>query len=211
MQNFFFDFDGTLADTREVAVTATQKAYAAKHLTVPAADVVASYMGVPIEVSFAKMADQPLDQAALEDLFTEFRRQYGLADDRIKLFAGMGPTLQALKDRGARLFVVSSKHSTPLKRNLKQIGLDQTFEALCGSDMVAHYKPAPDGILNLIDRFDLDPRDGVMIGDAIYDIQMGHNAHVTTAAAMWGASDPAAVKAEHPTYLLESPKDLLSL
>ena len=56
MRNFLFDFDSTLADTRDVAVTATQKAYALKGLAIPSREAVVSYMGVPIEVSFAKMA-----------------------------------------------------------------------------------------------------------------------------------------------------------
>ncbi|CAJ1225573.1 phosphatase [Levilactobacillus zymae] len=209
MQNFFFDFDSTLADTKQVAVVATQQTFVAQGLTAPAADVVVSYMGVPIEVSFAKMADRPLTAAELEPLFQEFRRQYALADGEIQPFAGMLETLAALKAAGKRLFVVSSKHSTPLRRNLAQIGMGTTFEALCGSDMVAHYKPAPDGILNLLARFDLAPAQSVMIGDAIYDIQMGQNAHVATAAALWGAADPMAVKKQQPTYLLQQPKQLL--
>lgn len=212
MHNFLFDFDSTLADTRDVAVLATQKAYAAKGLTVPSRDVVVSYMGVPIEVSFAKMATEPLSDAALEELYTEFRAQYHEAEKLgITLFDGMAATLDALKKRGARLFVVSSKHSVPLQRNLDQIGLGQTFEAISGSDTVAHYKPAPDGILSLLDRFNLNPAQSVMIGDAKYDMQMGNNAGIATAAAMWGAADPASVKAEKPTYLLRTPAALLMI
>ncbi|AYM04013.1 HAD family hydrolase [Levilactobacillus yiduensis] len=212
MHNFLFDFDSTLADTRDVAVLATQKAYAAKGLTVPSRDAVVSYMGVPIEVSFAKMATESLSDAALEELYTEFRAQYHEAEKLgITLFDGMAATLDALKKRGARLFVVSSKHSVPLQRNLDQIGLGQTFEAISGSDTVAHYKPAPDGILSLLDRFNLNPAQSVMIGDAKYDMQMGNNAGIATAAAMWGAADPASVKAEKPTYLLRTPAALLMI
>lgn len=211
MRNFFFDFDSTLADTRQVAVVATQTAYQKRQLTVPAAEQIVHYMGVPIEVSFAKMADRHLSATELTALYQEFRQQYALADGAIKPFAGMAQTLAQLRRNGAQLFVVSSKHSVPLRRNLAQLQMDQTFQALCGSDMVAHYKPAPDGILALIERFKLDPTQSVMIGDAIYDIQMGQNAHVQTAGAMWGAADPAAVRAQQPTYLLQSPADLLQI
>ncbi|MFC6289697.1 HAD family hydrolase [Levilactobacillus angrenensis] len=212
MHNFLFDFDSTLADTRDVAVMATQKAYEAKGLAIPSREAVVSYMGVPIEVSFAKMATESLSEAALTDLYTEFRAQYHEAEKLgISLFAGMGATLATLKNQGARLFVVSSKHSVPLQRNLDQIGLGQTFEAISGSDTVAHYKPAPDGILSLLQRFDLDAKQSVMIGDAKYDMQMGNNAGIATAAAMWGAADPASVKAEQPTYLLQTPSELLTI
>ena len=48
-------------------------------------------------------------------------------------------------------------------------------------------------------------------GKILNDMQMGHNAGVVTAAAMWGAADPASVKAEKPTYLLSKPEDLLTI
>lgn len=212
MHNFFFDFDSTLADTRNVAVIATQRAFAARGLTQPSRAAVVSYMGVPIEVSFAKMADHALTAAELETLYTTFREQYQQAEQLgISLFTGMADTLSELKARGERLYVVSSKHSVPLQRNLEQVGLDTTFAAISGSDTVANYKPAPDGILNLVDRFDLVAAESVMIGDAKYDMQMGHNAGVATAAALWGAADPASVKAEEPTYLLQTPMELLTI
>jgi len=212
MHNFFFDFDSTLADTRNVAVIATQRAFAARGLTQPSRAAVVSYMGVPIEVSFAKMADHALTAAELESLYTTFREQYQQAEQLgISLFTGMADTLSELKARGERLYVVSSKHSVPLQRNLEQVGLGTTFAAISGSDTVANYKPAPDGILNLVDRFDLVAAESVMIGDAKYDMQMGHNAGVATAAALWGAADPESVRAEEPTYLLRTPMELLTI
>jgi len=212
MHNFLFDFDSTLADTRDVAVLATQRAYAAKGLTQPSRAAVVSYMGVPIEVSFAKMATETLNDTELDELYTAFRAQYHEAEKLgITLFDGIADTLAALKQRGDHLYVVSSKHSVPLQRNLDQLGLGQTFEAISGSDTVSHYKPAPDGILRLLDRFDLAAAESVMIGDAKYDMQMGNNAGVATAAAMWGAADPASVKAEKPTYLLRTPAELLTI
>lgn len=212
MDNFFFDFDNTLADSSNVAVLATQRAYTTKGLVAPTREAIVSYMGVPIEVSFAKMATVSLDDAELEDLFAEFRQQYQRAETTgITLFDGMASTIAELNRRGKRLYVVSSKNSVPLQRNLDQVGLGQSFVAISGSDMVAHYKPAPDGVRNLLQRFDLDATHSVMIGDAKYDIRMGHNAGVATAGAMWGAADPAAVKAEKPTYLLDTPAELLNL
>jgi len=179
---------------------------------VPTSAEIVDYMGIPIEVSFAKMVQEDLDEAALEDLYTVFREQYQQAEQvGMTVFDGMSATLTQLRARGDRLFVVSSKHSIALQRNLDQIGLGSSFDAVSGSDLVAHYKPAPDGILNLLQRFDLDPNTSVMIGDAKYDIQMGRRAGVATAGAMWGAADPAAVQAESPTYLLTTPTDLLTV
>ena len=40
--------------------------------------------------------------------------------------------------------VVSSKHSTALKRNLEFLEIASYFEGVIGSDQVENYKPAPD-------------------------------------------------------------------
>jgi len=105
MHNFLFDFDSTLADTRDVAVLATQQAYAAKGLTQPSREAVVSYMGVPIEVSFAKMATETLSEPELAELYTEFRAQYHEAEKLgITLFDGIADTLTALKQRWDHIY-----------------------------------------------------------------------------------------------------------
>ena len=54
----------------------------------------------------------------------------------------------------------------------------------------------------LLERYGLDPKQTVMIGDAIYDIQMGHAAGVKTAGVYWGAFDWEAILEQKPTFAL---------
>nr|WP_252894966.1 HAD hydrolase-like protein [Liquorilactobacillus satsumensis] len=100
----------------------------------------------------------------------------------------MENVLHQLFNDGRTLFVVSSKHSVALQRNLERLAIAPYFKSVCGSDQVAHFKPAPDGILNLLEGgFQLNERESVMIGgDAIYDLQMGKAANVQTCGVTWG-------------------------
>lgn len=91
-------------------------------------------MGIPIEESFLKLADRPLDEAALAKLIDTFRHTYqSIEKDYIYEFAGITEAITSLYNQGKKLFVVSSKKSDVLERNLSAIGLNHLITESVGS------------------------------------------------------------------------------
>jgi len=215
MQNFLFDFDGTIADSGDAATLATQACFKDFDLEVPTAETVRYYMGVPIEIFIPELVEKQgkhYSAEQFEAMYDSFRRHYGeIEQETTTLFPQMKDTLTALKDAGKKLFIVSSKASTSLKRNLKTLGIADLFDDLIGSDQVEHYKPAPDGVLMVIEKYHLDKNESVMIGDAKYDLQMGKAAGVKTCGCLWDTFDAQLLKAENPDFLLEKPAELLNI
>lgn len=212
MKNYIFDFDGTLADSGSTAILATQQAFQQAGLAEPSAEEIAYYMGIPIEVSFPKMAAAALEENEFQTLLTNFRLHYKqLENEHLTLFPTIDTVLKQLVDEGKQLFVVSSKHSTALVRNLTTLAIADYFLGVSGSDQVENYKPAPDGVLAILNGFQLVPAETVMIGDAIYDLQMGKAAGVQTCGVTWGAHNSAELEKEQPDYLVESVLDLLTI
>ncbi|MCX8743756.1 HAD hydrolase-like protein [Lactobacillus sp. B3795] len=213
MDNFIFDFDGTLANSGKTGELATKLAFKEFDLKEPSSDDINYYMGIPIEVSFKKMApDKKFSDAEFENLLSIFRKCYkDLETSNLTLFDGIFDSLKELHRQKRKLFVVSSKHSTALTRNLESLNINQFFDGVIGSDQVEHFKPAPDGVLETLSKFNLSPDKSIMIGDAIFDLQMGKSAGVHTAGVIWGAHDVEALKQENPDYILKSPKELLEL
>ncbi|MEH6944803.1 HAD family hydrolase [Bacillus sp. JJ722] len=210
--NYIFDFDGTLADSKECSILATQKAFEEMLLDIPSIEKIEYYMGIPIEQSFNEMANRALNEDEFQTLLKMFREHYKLYEnDTLTVFAGIPHVLKQLKDKGNRLFVVSSKKSDVLKRNLQAIHIDTYFDDLIGSDKVSHYKPHPDGIFKLESKYQLDLRNSVMIGDAIFDIQMGKAAGCMTCAVSWGSHTITQLKEEQPTFCIDKVADLVNL
>lgn len=210
MQNYIFDFDGTLANSGKTGVLATQAAFRELTLPVPQADLINYYMGIPIEVSFKKMVpDHNFTDQEFAELLTCFRQYYHkLEAANMTLVKGILPALQRLSEQGKQLYVVSSKHSKALLRNLRELKISRYFADVVGSDQVVHFKPAPDGVLAVIKLYNLNPHDCVMIGDAIFDLQMGKSAGIHTCGVTWGAHDTVSLLKEHPDYILATPDDL---
>ncbi|MEK4229445.1 HAD family hydrolase [Solibacillus sp. FSL H8-0538] len=212
MQTFIFDFDGTLADSKQCSVLATQQAFQAMDLAVPTTECIEYYMGIPIEQSFKEMASTSLDDVAFEALLNAFRQAYKeLENDTLTVFPYIPKVLRILKEHNKSLYVVSSKKSDVLRRNLQTLHIAQFFDDLIGSDQVEHYKPHPDGILKLVARHQFKLEDAVMIGDAIFDIQMGQAADCRTCAITWGSHSKENLQSENPTYLIEDVHALLQL
>lgn len=212
LENYLFDFDGTIADSGETGIIAVQKAFVDYGLEKPTAESVRYYMGVPIETFFPKISNRELNDAEWEEVFAIFRQYYSELELEItQLFPGMKETLMQLVEDGKRLFVVSSKNSVSLNRNLENLGIADLFTDTIGSDQVENYKPAPDGINILANRHDLDKAKTVMIGDAKYYLQMGKAAEVKTCGCAWDTYDIELLKKEEPDYLLEKVEKLLEI
>ena len=212
MQNYFFDFDGTICESRDIYVAAVQKAFEARGVRVPSQDEVYNAMGIPIDVSIAKWARLGHRADLAETLFHESMAEYNQIEDQmVKLFPGIEKTLNQLKLAGKTLFVCSSKTHPEIAHNLENLGLLDLFVDFVGDDEVVNHKPASDEIDLLVKRHGLDLKESIMLGDAKYDIRMGKNAGCATCACTWGAFDPASLKKEKADYTVDYPLEILAI
>ena len=119
--------------------------------------------------------------------------------------------MEGLSQKGIQLFVLSSKKTDVLYRNLQSLQLDKYFTDWIGSDQVTYYKPHPDGIHTIMKRYGQQPHACIMIGDAIFDIEMGHAAGCHTCAVAWGSHSVTSLQQAKPTYLVKETRELLTL
>ncbi|WP_213606850.1 HAD family hydrolase [Staphylococcus capitis] len=207
-KNLIFDFDGTIADSKECSIVATQKSFKERGLEEPTVNLIEYYMGIPIEKSFSLMSSVDLDDHQLEALIKTFRQNYKEVESSyLKLYKHMTEQLQSLsKDK--QLFVVSSKKTDVLIRNLEILDIDHLFTEVIGSDKVKHYKPSPDGINYILNKYQLENEETIYIGDAIFDMQMANSAKVASCAVTWGTHSIEELKSENPTYIIHEVTEL---
>ncbi len=100
-------------------------------------------------------------------------------------------TLDGLRARGVKLAIGSSSKNA--KFILGRIGLGSYFDAISDGNNISHSKPDPEVFLKAAEMISLDPKDCLVVEDALSGIEAGKNGGFKTAsigyAAQLGAGD----------------------
>jgi pyrophosphatase PpaX len=206
------DLDGTILDTQELIFRCYSDTLRAELGLLGNRESWDPMVGLPLEEIFAAaLAPCERRPVLIEGLVSSYRARMLTLDAHVRPFPGMPEALAALRDRGVRLAVVTTKHSTLAGRHLELMRLSSLFEAVVTGDRCEFRKPHPEPFLRALDLLGAAPAEAAGIGDTPYDIRSARAAGLLTAGAAWGASDRAALEAAGPDHLFEHPKDLLTL
>ena len=162
-----FDLDGTLLDTSEGISGSVGHVIKTLGLEPVSNEVMRSFIGPPIQKSFARvygLSEEEANNAA--DLF---RARY---KDRDLLLArpynGIIEAIKALSDAGIKSGVATYKRQDYAERILTHFGFDRVCDVICGSD-AAQKLTKRDIIENAIKALGADKDRVVMVGDSDND------------------------------------------
>ncbi|MDP4172072.1 MAG: pyrophosphatase PpaX [Bacillota bacterium] len=202
-----FDLDGTLIDTNELIISTflhtLEKYYPGKYNR----EDVLPFIGPTLHETF-----QGIDPDRIEEMIVEYRA-YNLAnhDVLVKEFLGVKETVHALKEKGYKLGIVTTKIYDVVMKGLRLMGLDEYFEVIVCLDHVEKAKPDPEPIFKALELLDAQPVEAIMVGDNYHDILAGKNAGTQTAGVAWSIKGRDYLAQFDPDYILENMSDLLTI
>jgi AHBA synthesis associated protein len=204
-----FDHDDTLVPTFALRVEAF--AVALREVfgrAVDAAAIFQAHSGRNIEhVAEALTGGDAAETARLVRVYRNL--YYSDGARALVPFPGILETLKALRADATRIAVVTSKLRDGAEGELERAGLRDLVEFVVGGNDVAHPKPAPDAVLQALQRFGLAPGTALMVGDTAPDVLAAQSAGAASGAALWGTQDRSALLALAPTFVFEHPTELL--
>ncbi|MDA8346215.1 MAG: HAD family hydrolase [Thermaerobacter sp.] len=184
MTAVLFDLDGTLTDTLPLVVTALNAALAPHWGAPKDLEAMRPLFGPSEERLIAREA--PGDPDAVDRFYAEYRREHARL---ARPFAGVTEMLHALAARGVRLGLVTNKGRRSSVMTLHEFGIAKYFGAVVTGDDVAHPKPDPTGILEVLGNLGVQPGQAAYVGDSRSDMQAAHAAGVRAIGAGWQAGD----------------------
>ena len=196
-----FDFDGTLADTKE-SIVETMKLVATKFDVKNLNETqIESLIGLPLKTTFQEVF--LLNEKLIGKATLEYRRHYNeVAIETISLFEGVADKLLAFHQQGIKLAVASSKGKEALIKILKKQNVYDLFSFVGGEEDAENKKPAPDIVNHIMDKFNCHPNECLVIGDTVFDIEMGHRAFVETCGVTYGNNTRAQLERLNPNFLI---------
>ena len=180
------DFDGTLGDTTALIVKTTQAAIAEMGLPARTDQQCASMIGLRLveipPVLFPECeVDRDLYAATYRRLFNEFN-----TDGAVQLYPNVMETLKELKSRGIILTIASSRSNASLEAYIKNLGLSSTITYILGANDVKEGKPNPEAVPKTLEAHNIPAEEAIVVGDTIFDIEMGRNAGTKTCGVTYG-------------------------
>lgn len=108
----------------------------------------------------------------------------------IKVLPGVEGTLAHLSGSGVFLAVATVDLTRRAEIGLQAGNIERYFDAIMGGDQVDDAKPSPDMLIKLLKRFNVSPKEAVMIGDANVDQEMAKAAGVDFIGVKTGLVEP---------------------
>jgi pyrophosphatase PpaX len=205
-----FDLDGTLADTIPLLLASKRAAYAVVGGDVPEERAWLRGMGTPLRAQFMHFESNNL--ARVEALIAVYR-EFQLANlaRLVREYAGIRELLDALREAGHPIAVVTGKGEWMARLTLQQVDLLAPFEVIVGAESTARHKPDPDPLLLGTVRLGVPAHGAVYIGDAPNDVLAARAAGMVDVWAAWGPFSAAELEPFSPTHTAQSPADVLAV
>jgi phosphoglycolate phosphatase len=199
-----FDFDGTLADTRELIIKTNQEAMKAMNYPVRDEEAIRKTIGLPLEAGIRTLFPELTDEV-IPAWCAMYRKVFDVLKTQIVpiLFPEVKETLECLYGRGYVLTVASSRHSSSLNAFLRDMGIAECFQYVLGADNVAKAKPDPEPVLQTMRDLGYKPSETLVVGDMPVDIFMGARAGAGTVGVTYGNSNRPELMQAGADYVLD--------
>lgn len=209
MTLIMFDMDGTLIDTHGLIAEHMASAFTGAGLPAPTPGDVRRIIGLSLPVAIEQLA-RAADGggAAVDRLVESYKNHYRASlereNGREPLFPGAREALDRLRPvHGNLLGVASGKGLAGVRRILLLHGLQDHFATLQTPDHNPS-KPHPGMLLRAMDETGAVPREVVMIGDTVFDIELAKAAGVMSIGVGWGYHERGDLLRAGADMLIES-------
>jgi phosphoglycolate phosphatase len=213
MKLVLFDCDGTLVDSAGLIHEVMARTFEDFGLARVSLDATKGIIGLTLDIAIARLMHQPhVDDRALA-MTAHYKKIYGGVraemDFREPLFPGIASLLATLSARDSLILgAVTGKSRRGLDQICASHGYEKTFFVSRTADDCPS-KPHPAMVTECCLEAGIDPKDTIVIGDAIYDMQMAKSAGAAAIGVAWGYATVSELIDAGADHIAQAPTDIL--
>ena len=209
-QTYLFDFDYTLADSSKGIVICFRRVLDRHRHTGISDGQIKRTIGKTLVESFSILTGIQ-DSDTLE----EYRKEYVKEADRFmtantRLFPETVDVLTALKKRGAKVGIISTKFRYRILELTKDAVPEGTIDLIVGGEDVETAKPSPEGVFAALERMNAEKSSTLYIGDSTVDAQTARNAGVDFAGVLHATTTEEELKAYPNVAVMKDLTELIA-
>ncbi|MEJ6785558.1 HAD family hydrolase [Aminobacter sp. Piv2-1] len=214
MKLVLFDCDGTLVDSADIIHASMVATFREAGLPLPTPAATKGIIGLTLDIAIAALLQRPLDDEC-RHLAARYKEHFNASHRRPEfeepLFDGIAQLLGALAARDDVLIgMVTGKSRRGVRRILEAHGFERYFVTVRTADDCPS-KPHPAMVLECCAEMGVDPASTLVVGDAIYDMQMARSAGARAVGVSWGYHHREGLFATGADAVIDTPAELLAL
>jgi len=184
-----FDLDGTILNTLEDLTDSLNYSLTKYNLPKRSQTEFKSFLGNGIRKLTERGCPVETDISVIDNVYNNFKEYY-ITHCSVKTHAydGVEKLLRYLKDSGYKLAVVSNKSDNAVKILCEKYFVD-LFDIVKGEISGTPRKPSPESVYEVMEKFDCNKSEIVIVGDSEVDFNTAKNAEIDCVLVDWGFRD----------------------
>jgi len=203
-----FDFDYTLADSSRGAIECINFALAEMGLEPASHEACCRTIGLSLNETFLALAEHHEPQRCAEFYRLFVQRAEEVMADLTELYQPVPETIDALREQGLKLAIVSTKYRRRIEAVLEREALMQGFELVIGGEDVNLHKPHPQGLFEAMDKLGCSAESVLYVGDSVVDAELAKRAEVPVVIVLSGVTPRTDFATYEPLAMLEHVSEL---
>lgn len=203
-----FDMDGTLLNTLSDIQFAVNSILSKNDLQKHSSTQYKLFIGDGLKKLVKRSLPDRFD-GSFNKIYFDVKRAYkSNLNSQTVVYDGIDELLKYLLSKNIKIGINTNKpHEFAIKCTRKYFN---DYDILTiGSINDRPLKPDPSGVLEIINQFDLNPKNCVMVGDSNVDIFTAKNANIISFGALWGFRSQSELLKSGANYLFENPIDII--
>jgi phosphoglycolate phosphatase len=207
-----FDLDGTLLDTLDDLADSMNRVLARMKFPVHPTNAYKYFVGDGMdELARRVLPETARDSSTIQNCIADMKQDYGAHwADNSKPYDGIPEMLDALREQGMRLVVLSNKPDNFTRATVEHFFPENMFELVAGARPEIKKKPDPAGAIIIADKIGLNPQQFLYLGDTATDMKTAVQAGMFPLGALWGFRTAEELQDSGAESLLKTPDEILN-
>lgn len=207
VKGFIFDIDDTLVDSKEAHYQSWKFVLEKYKISINKEDVIKEFGNATNKIGL-KFANGDVELG--NKLATEKTEHLISNIGKIQPFPGVNELFKRIIDNKCTIAIASSNFRKVIESFIKANNWDKFISVFVGIEDVSNPKPDPEMILKCVGKLNYPPKNCVMVGDSLVDIQAGQTANVKTIGVLSKNKLYEYFEPCRPNIIINSIKDLIN-
>ncbi len=211
IEAIIFDLDGTLLNTLDDLCNSVNHALTKNAQPTISLEDTRRFVGNGVERLMESAVPGGKSNPLFEKCLEDFKDHYSKNSEVLtRSYPGIIGLLEALKNRGYKMAVVSNKFDEAVK-GLCQKYFGAYIKTAMGESADTPKKPAPDMVFKALKELGVEKERALYVGDSEVDIKTAANAGLPCVCVSWGFRDVQTLKENGAGLIVNEPGELIDL